>query len=602
MVVKNTNIDNNKMQINQSFLVLLRKLWKYISKKRQRQLLYLIILTLLSSIAEIVSLGAVIPFIGVITNPDKVFQYTSVKYFASILNINNSSEIVLPISIAFAFISILVGVFRMRLLKITIELSNSIGAEISIEAYLKTLYQPYKTHISRSSSEIISGITQKVSNATTVLLSVVIFFTSLILFTSIILTLFYVDPVITFLSLFSFSIVYLLLGLKTRSTLVRNSKIIVNEQTQVIKSLQEGLGAIRDVILDETQHIYADLYKESILKLNKSHGTNSFINQAPRFAMEAIGMALIALLVLVFQNRPGGLSMAIPTLGMLALGAQRMLPLMNQIFGNWTALTGGKASLVDVLNLLEQKMPIESDYITDFRFQNNIKFSNVYFKYNENTNWVLKGINIEIEKGEMVGFIGSTGCGKSTLFDILMGLLEPTKGNLIIDGDVITNISLKYWQKTIAHVPQTIFLSDATIAENIAFGTPKKYIDYERVMEAAKKAKIHDFIIQSINGYQTNVGERGVKLSGGQRQRIAIARALYKKAQVLIFDEATSALDNETENEIMETIENLNKDLTILIIAHRISTLKKCDKIYKINNGNIENEYKYEEIKDLSIK
>lgn len=589
------------MQINQSFLVLLRELWKYISKKRQRQFLFLIVLTLFSSIAEIVSLGAVIPFIGVITNPDKVFQYNIIKYFASVLHIQNSSEIVLPISLTFAIISILVGLFRMRLLKITIELSNAIGAEISIEAYLKTLYQPYKTHISKSSSEVISGITQKVSSATTVLLSVVIFFTSLILFISIILTLFYVDPIITFLSLFSFSVVYLLLGWKTRSTLVRNSKIIVIEQTQVIKSLQEGLGAIRDVILDETQHIYANLYKESILKLNKSHGTNSYINQAPRFAMEAIGMSLIALLVLVFQNRPGGLSMAVPTLGMLALGAQRMLPLMNQIFGNWTALTGGKASLVDVLNLLEQEMPLKDEHTDslNFTFKKSIKFSNIYFRYNENANWVLKGVNININKGEMVGFIGSTGCGKSTLFDILMGLLEPTKGDLIIDEVVISNLNLKYWQKAISHVPQTIYLSDATIAENIAFGTPKIEIDYARVQDAAKKAKIHDFIMQSPDGYETNVGERGVKLSGGQRQRIAIARALYKKAQVLIFDEATSALDNDTENEIMDTIENLNKDLTILIIAHRISTLKKCDKIYKINDGYIENEYKY---KDLIIK
>ncbi len=300
-------------------------------------------------------------------------------------------------------------------------------------------------------------------------------------------------------------------------------------------------------------------------------------------------MALISIFVLALSYRPGGMNDALPVLGMLALGAQRLLPLMQQLYGNWSVVTGNKAAMLDVLDLLDQKLPTSANQPSPLPllFSEAIIFDNIRFQYEINGPWVLNGIDLVIPKGSRAGFIGSTGSGKSTALDLLMGLLEPTEGRIQVDGQTISHEHQRAWQRSIASVPQNIFLTDSTITENIAFGIPVDQIDIERVLQAAEQARIAEFIENCPKGYNTIVGERGVRLSGGQRQRIGIARALYKKASVLIFDEATSALDSETEDAVMQAIEGLSKNLTILIIAHRISTLKNCDFIIKLDNGKI---------------
>ena len=218
-------------------------------------------------------------------------------------------------------------------------------------------------------------------------------------------------------------------------------------------------------------------------------------------------------------------------------------------------------------------------------FQKVIQLNNLWFRYQKNTSWVLSKINLKIPKGSIIGFIGTTGSGKSTLLDIIMALLHPSKGSIEVDGVEINANNYRGWQSHIAHIPQTIYLSDTTIAENIAFGLPKDQIDYKRVVNMAQKAQIHETIQSLDKQYDTLVGERGVRLSGGQRQRIGIARALYKNADVLIFDEATSALDNVTEKAVMDAINEISKEVTILIVAHRLSTLKNCDLIVELENG-----------------
>jgi ATP-binding cassette subfamily B protein len=272
---------------------------------------------------------------------------------------------------------------------------------------------------------------------------------------------------------------------------------------------------------------------------------------------------------------------------MLALGAQRLLPLMQQLYGNWSVVVGNKAALIDVLALLNQPVPKQASEPDPepVAFNQSIRFENLGFQYSRNSPWVLDGVELTISKGARVGIIGSTGSGKSTLLDLLMGLLEPTRGKIMVDGCVLDQTNQRAWQRTVAHVPQSIFLSDASIAENIAFGISAGKIDFNRVRTAAQQAQISDFIESRVEGYGAAVGERGVRLSGGQRQRIGIARALYKQASVLIFDEATSALDNETELAVMHTIEGLSKDLTLFIIAHRLTTLKNCDVVIKLEGG-----------------
>jgi ATP-binding cassette subfamily B protein len=344
--------------------------------------------------------------------------------------------------------------------------------------------------------------------------------------------------------------------------------------------------------------VYCNVYRNSILQFQRAVGENTFINQAPRYAMEAFGMALIAALVLALSKRPGGVAAALPILGMLALGAQRLLPLMQQIYGNWSVVMGSKAELADVLALLDQPLP-ESTNLSEpaqLKLKDSIRFDNVSFRYGLSGPWVISKLDLEIKKGARIGIIGSTGSGKSTAIDLLMGLLEPTQGQILVDGQQIKHNDLRAWQKIVAHVPQTIFLTDNTIAENIAFGILPEQIHHESVRLAAKQARIAEFIESRPEGYKAIVGERGVRLSGGQRQRIGIARALYKKADVIVFDEATSALDNETEQNVMEAIESLGDELTILIVAHRLSTLKKCTDIVELANGNIIRTGTYEEI------
>jgi ABC-type bacteriocin/lantibiotic exporter with double-glycine peptidase domain len=573
--------------MQQPITILLKRLWHHISPRRRGQFGLLLVLTVLSSLAEVVSLGAVLPFIGILTQPEKVFTSPWLAGLVRALGITSAAELVLPLTIGFGLAALIAGGLRLLLLWVSIRLGNATGADLSIEVYRRTLYQSYSVHIARSSSEIISGITQKVGTATGVLISVVAVITSTSLFIAIMMTLLAIDPMVAIVAVMSFGSAYGLIAWHTRRRLVDNSHCIAQEQTQVVKALQEGLGAIRDVLLDGTQKVYCNIYQKAILRLQRAGGENTFINQAPRYAMEALGMALIAIFVLALSHRAGGVASALPILAMLALGAQRLLPLMQQLYGNWSVVAGSKAALADVLALLEQPLPAgahlsEPEPLT---LKQAITFENVSFKYNSHAPWVLQEINLAIPKGARVGIIGSTGSGKSTAVDLLMGLLEPTQGQILIDGKEVGVTNQRAWQRAVAHVPQSIYLADTSIAENIAFGVPFDQIDLDRVRKSAQQARIAEFIESRPEAYSAIVGERGVRLSGGQRQRIGIARALYKQASVLIFDEATSALDNETEQSVMQAIEGLSTDLTLFIIAHRLTTLKNCDVIVKLEGS-----------------
>ena len=280
---------------------------------------------------------------------------------------------------------------------------------------------------------------------------------------------------------------------------------------------------------------------------------------------------------------------SLPTLGALALGAQRLLPLLQQFYNGWSRIMGSRRMFSEVLEYLAlrddraRRQPAET-----ISFRQVIRLNKLRFRYHENAPWVIDGISLTIPRGSRIGLAGSTGSGKTTLTDILMGLLEPDEGEMNIDGVPIVADNRHAWQKRVAHVPQEIYLADATIAENIAFGIPINKIDMEQVRNAAQRAQIAKFIESREDGYEATVGERGIQLSGGQRQRIGIARALYKNAEVLVFDEATSALDDETERSVMQAINSLSKDLTILLIAHRVSTLEACDEIILLEQGRID--------------
>ena len=575
---------------------LLRQLFEYISQRRRYQTFLLLILTLFSSLAEIMSLGAVVPFIAILTQPEQVLVFPVIGEFVKIWGITTADELILPIAVIFAGAAVIAGSFRLLLLWVGIRLIKSVGADLSIEVYRRTLYQPFRVHVARNSNEVISGVIQKVDLATGVLMSVVTLVTSLMLFTAILITLLVIDPIVASTAAFTFGIFYVLIAWFSRKKLSNNGKQIAHNQTQVVKSLQEGLGAIRDIILDSSQTIYCAVYGKSITQLQRADSENTFINQAPRYFMEMVGLVLVSGLAYSLSYKSGDIATSLPVLGALALGAQKLLPLLQQIYGSWATMKGGQAALVDVLELLDQPLPtyIADDVIAPYDFKDSIRLKNIKFRYSDESAWVLDGINLSIPKGARIGFIGSTGSGKSTTLDLIMSLLDPTEGKLLVDEKEVSSTEVHQWQKNIAHVPQSIFLADCSIAENIAIGIDPTLIDMERVRLAAEQSQISKFIDTLPEKYFTDVGERGVRLSGGQRQRIGIARALYKKAKVIVFDEATSALDSGTETAVMNAIESLNRNITILIIAHRLTTLRSCDRIIKLEHGKIVEQGSYD--------
>lgn len=545
---------------------------------------------LVSALAEVFSIGAAIPFLGALTSPQKVFEYSLLQPFFKLLGAISSEQIILPLTILFCIAVVLSGVIRVAVLWVNLRLSFAIGADLSSNIYQKTLYQPYSVHISRNSSEVINGISVKSNSVVyNIIYPILNIITSCAILIAILAIMIYIQPLIAIVAFACLGSIYVAIGYASRKFLKDCSARIARSSDQVIKSLQEGLGGIRDILIDNSQSMYAGIYKNADRTLRRAQGDVQFIGASPRFAMEALGMILIAFFGFSSSQTESGMTSAIPVLGALAIGAQRLIPILQQIYSSWSGIKGGEASLADVVTLLEQPLPKDTStsQIKPIIFNEAIDLRDVTFGYGDSSPWVISNLNLNIKKGSRVGIIGTTGCGKSTLLDIVMGLLIPTKGVLKIDGISITNENYRAWQQHIAHVPQLIFLADTTIAENIAFGIPKEDIDMALVKKAAAQAQMESVIEGWDLQYDTLVGERGVKLSGGQRQRIGIARALYKKADLIIFDEATSALDSHTEDAVMNAIGMLSKDLTVLIVAHRESTLGNCTDIYRIDQGKI---------------
>ena len=579
-------------------LLLVLELWSYIGIKRKIQFYGILILTIFTSFAEIISLGALLPFLAALTDPIGLYQKTWMRPILNILNINSSQEMILPLTIIFVIAAITAGIMRLIQSWANIRASYATGADLSLNLYERTLYQPYSLHVSRNSSSIINAVSIKTMSVVSGgILPMITIITSVVVLLSIMTTLIIIDPNVALSVFIGFAIVYTLIISFTRNKLKINSILIANESNHLVKSLQEGLGGIRDVLIDGNQEVYKNIFKRAVYPLRLAQANNLFIAQSPRFIIEAIGITLIAIIAYLLAHESGSLLNSIPILGALAFGAQRMLPIFQLVYASFSTLLGNTASFNDVLELLDQPMPEKEELKgIPIVFSDKIELNNIHFSYNHDGPEILSGIDLIIKKGSKVGIIGSTGCGKSTLLDIIMSLLLPSKGKVLVDGKTIGLNNLKGWQKNIAHVPQTIFLSDSSIEENIAFGISLSNIDNKRVKWAAKQAQIDDIIDSWPKGYKTIIGERGIRLSGGQRQRIGIARALYKSAKVIIFDEATSALDNNTEIEIIKSIEALQKDLTIIIVAHRLTSLKNCEMIVEIEKGNIKRLGSYDKI------
>lgn len=573
-----------------SLATLLIRLWGHLSVRRRSQFFLVLGLTVLASCFEVLTIGAVLPFLMALTSPQSVFAHPMAKSLIQFLSISGRAEVLLLLTITFAAAAITAGFFRVALLWANNHLSCRTGADLGIKIYRHTLYQPYAVHVSRNTSEVISGVTAKANAVVSSVLTPILTLTSAaFMATAIFGTLLFVDHVVALSALTGFCLIYGVIISATRRTLRNNGEQATSDLNRAMKALQEGLGGIRDVLIDGTQKTYCDIYHSADLRMRNAQANTNFIGQCPRYLIEAMGTALIGVIAYTLAGREGGVGGALPLLGALALGAQRMLPVIQQAYASWTSIQGSQGYLRDTLNLLDQPLPYYAELPppVPLAFEHKVSVRQLSFRYTPDSAWVLRDVDLVFSKGSRVGFIGATGSGKSTLLDILMGLIAPSTGRLEVDGVSVTPSNNRAWQALVAHVPQAIFLADCSVAENIAFGLPKSQIDMTRVKSAAQQAQIADVIEGWPKQYETVVGERGVKLSGGQRQRIGIARALYKQAKVIVFDEATSALDTQTEAAVMRAIEGLGRDLTLFIVAHRLSTLSVCDTIIEIGNQGV---------------
>ena len=547
-------------------------------------------LVFFASFTEALSVSAMLPFLGVLAAPERVFSMPALQPVIRMLHVSRPQELLLPLAAALAVTALLSGIARILLLWVSTRVGYAIGADFSLSIYRRTLYQPYSVHVSRNSSEVISGIAGKASAVVSyTLLPIQNMVAGALMLVTVVSVLIAIEPVIALSAFVGFSAIYAPIILLANRKLATESARTSRELNQVMKALQEGLGGVRDVLIDGAQEVYCRVFRNADLPLRHASGTIAIVGTIPRFGIEALSIVLMAALAYSMAGRPSGIAGAIPILGVLALGAQRMLPALQQIYGSWTTMSGGQYVLADALDLLEQPLPSYADQPppAPMPFTKAIGLERVSFRYGPELRDVLLDVDLTIPKGARVGFVGTTGSGKSTLLDIIMALLHPTRGTLTIDGTEVTTENVRAWQAHLAHVPQAIFLSDTTIAENIAFGIPRPEIDMARVRRAAKMAQIADMIDEKPLKYDTLVGERGVQLSGGQRQRIGIARALYKRASVIVLDEATSALDTATETAVMGSIGSLGPEVTLLIVAHRITTLRGCTEIVELEHGNI---------------
>ena len=588
-----------------STIHLTKKLFLLMERRRRYQFLILLTLMILTSMFEVISIGAVIPFLGVLIEPSNIFELPAAQSFIQFLGVDEPTQIIFPISALFAIAVLMSGAMRVLLLWASVKFSFILGVDLSVGIFTQVINQPYIAHTKQNSSDIISAISIKIAQVINgVVLSVLNMISSFIIFIAIITILLVINPGASLIAILFFSLLYLFFYLYVKQKLKVNSSNITRESSSLIKILQEGLGGIRDIIIDGNQDFYRSIFWRADLVFRKSLGNNLFITNSPRYFMETFGVLLIVLLAYMLSTQgEKSFSDGIPVLGALALGAQRLLPVMQIFYNSWGNIKGTHFVLEEVLFFLNINDGKTMNVINNnCAFEKNIRLKDVSFGYDENSLPAINKINIDIKKGDCIGVIGKTGSGKSTLIDIMMGLLDPTHGTLEVDENVITSSNRRAWQSRIAHVPQNIYLSDSTIEENIAFGIPVEEIDSSLVKRAAISANIDSVVNEWPLKYKTILGERGIRLSGGQRQRIGIARALYKQADVLFLDEATSSVDSTTESSIMKAIEKLGNNVTLIIIAHRITTLKNCSRILELTNEGKIYEKAYSDITESSLE
>jgi ATP-binding cassette subfamily B protein len=578
--------------ISNSLFKAIKSLIPFIGKRRLVQLSLLQLLSFISSAIEAFSVSALIPYLAILSDPPKIFTYDFLKKYLVFLGINSSYKLIIITTVLFVSLMVLSAFLKWLLMYLSLRISSLIQAELGSLIYKKTLYQNYTYHTNINSSEILKNLHRPNEIVSNIIIPILNAINGIFLILSIMLTLILINPEFIILIFIFVALFYIVIMFFVRKVISSQSLKMNDIQVSISKVLLESLGAIRHILINSNQDHYSNSYKKKVSYLRRIINSLALINNTPGIVLQSFGiivLSLFAAYVTINSDQSNSLVSGITFLGAIAFAYLKIVPALQTIYASWASIKNTEVSLLIALDVFKLPNPYFYDNSSSPKvdFKKFIQLKNVFFGYKKNSDYILRGVNLKILKGERVGIIGETGTGKSTLIDLILGLYHPSKGSLVVDGLIIDSTNYQSWQTNISEVPQSIFLSDSTIAENIAFGIPFDNINFDLVKSCAKKAQILDMIEQHEDGFLAKVGERGVRVSGGQKQRIGIARSLYKEAEILIFDEATSALDNDTENGVMEAINGLSKELTIIIIAHRISTLMNCDNIFEIKQGQI---------------
>ena len=565
------------------------KLFGSLSFRRKVQISGLFVLQIISALLEVVSIGAVVPFLSALSDIETLMANDHIIRIMDVTKISETHDLIALLAILFSGTIVVSNIVRFLTLLTQQYLSAMIATDLGTRLFENTLYKPYKYYLDNNTSELIGNTTNDLNGTLGVLYGVFTLMTQGLVTVSIALGLLAYDPEVAIMLSVIVVIAYTVITYATNKRLQRNSGILSDSYRKIIQSLQEGFGGIRYILMNRTQPVFAKQYRAADSPFRLKSAENSIIRQAPRFFMESIGVLVISALAISFTAKSQNISEIIPLMGFLVFGSYRLLPAMQQVYSSIGSVLGLSASLDRVVSILSQSIcdtvakPVTKPLIA----HNMLQFEQLSFSYTPDESWSLQDLNFTIKAKTTVALVGHTGSGKTTVSDLILGLMAPQKGTISIDGTVLTPENMGAWQAGLSHVPQTIFLTDATIASNIAFGIPVEEIDMERVKEAAQMAQLDEFIQTLPNQYMEEVGERGVRLSGGQRQRIGIARALYQKPSMIVLDEATSALDNKTEKDVMKAIDALKHELTIVMIAHRLSTIKNADNILLFDQGKL---------------
>jgi len=554
----------------------------------------LLIIMIIMALVDMIGVASILPFIAVLTNPDIIETNIILKKMFQALNIfgvENNQQFTFVLGILVLLLLITSLVFKALGTYVQarfVQMREYSIAKRLIEGYL---HQPYSWFLNRNSADlgktILSEVSVIIGNGLRPMMELI---SKGLVAITLISLLIIIDTKIALIIGFLLSLTYGLIFYFIESYLKRIGQERLKSNQLRFIAVNEALGAVKEVKIGGLEQVYIKRFSDPAQIYTRTSISSDIIGQLPRFAFEAIVFGGIMLVILFLMAQKGSLNNALPIISLYIFAGYRLMPALQQIYASLTSLSFIGPALDSIIDEIKNFKKFDSnENQSSLSFNKAITLKNIYYSYPDASRTALKDINIKIPAKTTVGIIGSTGSGKTTTADIILGLLEPQQGTLEVDGQIISKQNVRAWQRCIGYVPQHIYLSDNTISANIAFGVEPKNINQESVEKASRIANLHEFIINELpKKYQSTVGERGVRLSGGQRQRIGIARALYHNPNVLVLDEATSALDNLTEKKVMETIKNLSNDKTIIIIAHRLTTIQNCNYVIKLNQGKIE--------------